>query len=238
MNTENPFQAPSFNADRKWPTIPVCCRTLVWVLLLSPFLVGVLLQLGVSAPLPVGVRSTFGVPLCVTIDHHRPAPPRIVFHGRSVIVNGVIVAIGSIVLALIVRMNAFQNQSIALQLLALGCPMAIAATIGFLDFIPIGEQYLYLVEAALFLLFFAGTWATSVSCNSYSLPFLVPFTGTTIWGTCEKAASMYRGYYDRNSMESINLFLQRSALALSLSVLSCLCIFLFRRKGWLQSNVC
>lgn len=230
MNTENPFQAPSFNADRTWPTIHRSCRTLLRALLLSPFLVGVLLQLGVSEPLTPGVRSSFGVPLCLTIDHHRMASPSIVFHFQPAFVNCAMIAIGAIALALIMRNRNLSNQSTVMRRLAIGCLMAISATMGFLELIPIGEQYLYLVELALLFLFFAATFTTSVRCNSYPIPILIPFAATTIWGTCDKLAGLYRGYYDSNSMERIDLFLQRSALALGLSVVSCLCIFLFQRK--------
>lgn len=226
MGHETPYTAPTAELQREGARTLVDSQTACLFAASFACVLTMLFQLSETTPRGGGLRSRFGLPTFFIMDH---APSPIATNVRPW-QAGVNLAIASVIaMAMIPAANSsrwFLRHKLATVTLAL-----LAMILGFKDWI-IDSDIPWFIDAAMFMSLLCLPWFIAHRSDSYRLSLLIPFLTTIAWGTFSRAAELHMGVYDNQAVLSV---LQRSALALALSGLSCSSIFLHRRRLQMQN---
>lgn len=221
-DSENPYAAAANGSQRGKDRRLVDSQPARLFVVSCVCVIAVLFQLSETTSRGFGQRSEFGFPVFLILNHG--ASPEVVeFRMWPAVVNlGVIVLPGILLIPAARSARWFRHHKSAAAVLAL-----LGMMIGFRDLIDVSDSAMWLIDCVTFIALLVLPWTVAHASNSYALALIAPFGTTIVWGTFSRAAELYRGIYDTQSMLSV---VQRSAIASALSALAATSIFLRRRR--------
>jgi hypothetical protein len=227
-DSENPYAAAANGSQRGKDRWLVDSQTARLFVVSCVCVIAVLFQLSETTTRGFGQRSEFGFPVFLILDHG--ASREVVeFRMWPAVANlGVIVLLALLLIPAARSARWFRHHKSAAASLSL-----LGMMIGCRDLIDVSESAMWLIDSVTFLALLVLPWAVAHTSNSYALALIAPFGTTIVWGTFSRAAELYRGIYDTQSMLSA---VHRSAVALALSTLAASSIFLRRRRTAMQKQ--
>jgi len=235
VSHENPFQAPELDNDDPRLKSRINRYALFRFFFCASLIALFLFQLTTTTLVEGYLRTHFfGVPRFLTVVPRAAGLPRFQIHWWQTVANFAIVTASTVVLATFLKSHSVPGRWNKHRKLAVAALMVLASGIGFLEYAHGVESYIsYDAWMVMFFLFIVTSWVFTVRCNSYTATFVLAICIATMWGAGSRAARLYWGIYILEPRSIVLVILENYILALGLSLLSCLCIFLLRqRKRW------